>query len=699
MPRSIHTPLIYCKGIGPAKAQLLLSELGYSTLEDLLGHFPFRYVDRSKFYLINEINSDSVYFQLKGTIVNLKETGVGHKKRLVALFSDGTDTMELVWFRGVQVMRKLLPVGKEVIVFGKPTAFQGSFNMAHPEVELADSDKMKLGSGLKPVYPSTEKLAARALASNGLEKIIAASLSEGVSEAAENIPAYILEKFKLVPRLWAIVQIHQPTDQVQLDRAIRRMKFEELFMRQLELMRLKVIQTTQTPGAVLENIGPLFNLLFEKLPFSLTQAQKRVLKEIRTDVRSGHHMNRLVQGDVGSGKTIVALLSALMAIDNDLQACLMAPTEILANQHFNSLRKMLDGLPVEVALLTGSVKTAKRKEILRRLSEGEIHLLIGTHALIEPTVVFQRLGLAIIDEQHRFGVAQRSELWKKSAIPPHILVMTATPIPRTLAMTVYGDLDLSVIDELPPGRQAIQTIHKTDASRLWVNGFIESQVREGRQVYIVYPLIEESEALDHKALTEGYDALIKRFLPPEFKISIVHGRVKTDTRDEEMKRFVEGKTNIMVATTVIEVGVDVPNASVMVIESAERFGLSQLHQLRGRVGRGAAQSFCILMTKDGLTPDAKKRIDTMVRTTDGFQIAETDMELRGPGEVTGTKQSGLIRFKIADIMNDRPILEAARQMASDLLTQDPTLTGANNLCLRSFLESQTKSSGFWSKIS
>jgi len=699
MARSIHTPLVYCKGIGPAKAQLLLSELGYATLEDLLGHFPFRYVDRSKFFAIDEINSDAVFFQLKGTIVGLRDEGLGPRKRLVANFTDGRGHMDLVWFRGAQVMRKLLPVGKEVVVFGKPTAYKGTFNMAHPEVELADSDKMKLGSGLKPVYSTTEKLAARALASNGLEKIIAASLAEGISEIEENLPDYILAKYRLAPRLWSVIEIHQPTDHTMLEMAIRRMKFEELFMRQLELMRLKVIQTTQSPGAVFGKVGPLFTGLYEQLPFNLTGAQKRVLKEIRADVKSGHHMNRLVQGDVGSGKTVVALLSALMAIDNGFQACLMAPTEILANQHFNSLRKMLAHMPVEVALLTGSVKTAQRKAILEKLISGEIHLLIGTHALIEPVVSFARLGLAIIDEQHRFGVAQRSELWKKATIPPHILVMTATPIPRTLAMTVYGDLDLSVIDELPPGRQVIQTIHKTDASRLWVNGFIDRQVREGRQVYIVYPLIEESEALDHKALTEGYEALIRRFEPPEFRISIVHGRVKADTRDEEMRRFVEGKTNIMVATTVIEVGVDVPNASVMIIESAERFGLSQLHQLRGRVGRGAAQSYCILMSKDGLNPDAKKRIDTMVRTTDGFQIAETDMELRGPGEVTGTKQSGLIKFKIADLVQDRPMVEAARATASDILTRDPDLQLPEHTELRQFLQSQTKSTGFWSKIS
>jgi ATP-dependent DNA helicase RecG len=699
MARSIHTPLVYCKGVGPAKAGLFLSELNCTTLGDLLGHYPFRYVDKSRFFTVSEVNSDTVFFQLKCIITELKEEGIGPKKRLVGRFRDHTGTMDLVWFRGVQVMKKLLPVGQEVVVFGKPTAYRQSFNMPHPEVEPVTSDRVKLGSGLKPVYPTTEKLAAKGLASNGIEKVIAAALAEGIDEIEENLPDFILEKYRLADRRESLIRVHQPTDQSTLDAAIRRLKFEELFMQQLGLMHMKVVQTVKTRGAVFGQIGPLFNGLYGLLPFQLTEAQKRVLREIRQDVGSGHHMNRLVQGDVGSGKTLVALLSAMMAADNGFQTCLMAPTEILANQHFNSLKKMLSELPIGVELLTGSTKSAERKVILQRVKTGDTSLLIGTHALIEPTVEFARLGLAIIDEQHRFGVAQRSELWKKASPPPHILVMTATPIPRTLAMTVYGDLDLSVINELPPGRQAIETIHKTDSSRLWVNGLIEKQVREGRQAYIVYPLIEESEALDHKALTEGYEALIRRFPPPEFRISIVHGRVKPEVRDEEMRLFVQGKTNIMVATTVIEVGVDVPNASLMVIESAERFGLSQLHQLRGRVGRGAAKSYCVLMTKEGLSQDAFKRVQTMVRTTDGFQIAETDMELRGPGELTGTKQSGMIRFKLADLIADRPVLEAARQTAADILTADPDLTDPQHARLKKHLSEQVNRLGKWVKIS
>lgn len=690
----------FLKGVGPQRAEALQKELGIFTPGQLLLHYPFRYVDKSQITKIKDILTDQAPVQIIGQFNVVREVGEARSKRLVASFSDDTGTIDLVWFKGIKWAKSAIQIQKTYVVYGKPTEFKGKFNIAHPEIEQFETAGVLAGNELKPVYSTTEKLSSKGLNSNGIAKLTRTALEELKESIGENLTEEILERFKLPSRNEAIRQIHLPANASSLEAARRRLKFEELFFIQLQLVKQKMLQTKLEQGFVFEKVGSFFHTFYsEHLPFELTNAQKRVIKEIRADVARGYHMNRLIQGDVGSGKTIVALLSALLAIDNGFQTCLMAPTEILAIQHFQGIFQLVAPLGLKIVLLTGSTPKSERKIILQELSEGKTHLIIGTHALIEPTVAFKKLGLAIIDEQHRFGVAQRAALWKKASLPPHVLVMTATPIPRTLAMTLYGDLDSSVIDELPPGRKPIDTSHKTDAHRIQVFSFIEKEIEKGRQIYIVYPLIEESEVMDYKDLQDGYESIARRFPLPKYKISIVHGQMKQEARDYEMEQFVKGNTQIMVATTVIEVGVNVPNASVMIIESAERFGLSQLHQLRGRVGRGADQSYCILMTGNKLSADARKRLHTMVETNDGFKIAEVDLELRGPGDLSGTQQSGLVNLRIADLARDQKILSAAREMALEIIDQDPALSHPSNKPLNEhlYLISQNKSD--WSKIS
>lgn len=690
------------KGVGPLRAELLRSELGLRTVCDLLEYFPFRYNDRSQIIRIKDIQSDATAVQLLGKIISIKEIGVAKAKRISAIFQDESGEMELVWFKGLKYLLTSIKTNSEYIVYGKPTEFKGKYNITHPELETAEDARILQGIGLKPVYNTTAKLSAKGLNSNGIAKITKQAVEESKGMFAETLPEYLIEQFKLLSRSEAMQQVHTPSNQQLLEAARRRLKFEELFYIQLQLARQKFSQTKAERGVVFEKVGDLFNEFFnEHLPFDLTGAQKRVMKEVRADVARGYHMNRLIQGDVGSGKTIVALLAALLAIDNGYQVCLMAPTEILAQQHYETITSLLKEMDLrhDVRLLTGSTKKAARNEILNGLMLGNNRLLIGTHALIEPSVQFANLGLCIIDEQHRFGVAQRAALWKKAALPPHVLVMTATPIPRTLAMTLYGDLDISIIDELPPGRKPIETKWMSDARRIEVFQFMENEITKGRQVYVVYPLIEESEMMDYKDLQDGYESITRRFPLPQYRVSIVHGQMKSDARDYEMEQFIKGNTQIMVATTVIEVGVNVPNASVMVIESAERFGLSQLHQLRGRVGRGADQSYCILMTGLKVSADSKTRLETMVRTNDGFEIAEVDLKLRGPGDISGTQQSGALNMKIADLMKDQQILVAAREKALEILDEDPNLQLEKNRILNIEMERINRKKTDWSGIS
>jgi ATP-dependent DNA helicase RecG len=696
----LENDISFLKGVGPARADQFRMELGIRTWEDLLMHYPFRYVDKSQFQKVRDVKSDAVAVQLQGTIVRLTEMGEARAKRLVGIFQDETGTMELVWFKGARWLKSSLPVNKPCLVYGKPTEFKGKFNIAHPEVEEIETSRMAAGVGLKPVYSTTEKMSNRGLNSNVIGKLTLQLCEEVRNEIPEVLPQELIQQYKLISRAEALVQLHAPANAEKLEQARRRLKFEELFFLQLQLLQTKLAGTVEQRGVVFEKVGELFNSFYKKhLPFELTGAQKRVVKEIRTDVMKGFHMNRLVQGDVGSGKTIVALMAILLAIDNGYQACLMAPTEILANQHFEGISQLLEPLGVRVELLTGSVKKKNRVPLLEDLKSGELKFIIGTHALIEPVVEFANLGLVVIDEQHRFGVAQRAALWKKAALPPHILVMTATPIPRTLAMTVYGDLDVSIIDELPPGRKPVNTQWHTDAYRLMLFEFIRQEIALGRQVYVVYPMIEESEKMDYKDLFDGYESMSRAFPSPKYFISIVHGRMKAEDRDFEMKQFIEKKTQIMVATTVIEVGVNVPNASVMVIESAERFGLSQLHQLRGRVGRGADQSYCVLMTGHKLSDDTKLRMETMVRTTDGFEIAEVDLRLRGPGDLAGTAQSGVLQLRIADMVKDQQMMAAARNIANEWLTEDPQLTADKSTPIREELLRLKKKKSDWSGIS
>jgi ATP-dependent DNA helicase RecG len=697
----LQTPIEYLKGVGPHRGELLRKELGIFKYGDLVNFFPNRYIDRTRYYKINELQNTVSEVQIIGKIIHIKTVEFGkNKKRLVATFVDDTGQMELVWFQGHKWIRESLKLNEVIVIFGKCTSFNGTFNMAHPEMELLSEHQKSLRSAMQAIYPSTETLANRGISNRIIIKMMQQLFLETQNLFSETLPDYLLDQLKLIPKKVALFNIHFPQSSEALAKAQFRLKFEELFFIQLQLITKNLIQKHKIKGHPFTNVGENFNDFYQNhLPFELTNAQKRVIKEIRTDMGSNAQMNRLLQGDVGSGKTIVAFMSMLLAIDNGFQACLMAPTEILANQHFLGLSELAKTANINIQLLTGSTKTAERKIIHEALEEGSLHILIGTHALLEDKVQFKNLGLAVIDEQHRFGVEQRSKLWKKNTIPPHVLVMTATPIPRTLAMSLYGDLDISVIDELPPGRKPIQTVHRFDSNRLKVWKFLKDEIALGRQIYIVYPLIQESEKMDFKDLMDGYESISRDFPLPQFSISILHGKMKPADKDAEMKRFVEGKTNIMVATTVIEVGVNVPNASVMIIESAERFGLSQLHQLRGRVGRGAEQSYCILMTSHKLSSDSKTRMETMVSTNDGFEIAEVDLKLRGPGDLMGTQQSGVLNLQIADIVKDRDILMLARNYALQLLREDASMQKPEHATLRSVFIEMTKKKNIWNYIS
>ena len=695
----LNTPIEYLRTVGPARANLLKSELGIFTFGDLLEYYPFRYLDRTRFITINQISETNNYIVTKGVITDLKTVGEGRKMRLTAFLRDNTGCIELVWFQGIKWVKESLKTNVEYLVLGRPTLFNGSYNIAHPDLEPVKPESDTLAQSFIPIYSSTEKLKARGLSTKGISKLMAVLLGDARGNIPETMPQYILNRFGLMGREQAMFNIHFPKDSNSNEQALRRLKFEEVFMMQLEYLYAKTERQQKSTGFVFNHIGDLFNTFYNNnLPFELTNAQKRVVREIYSDMRTGKQMNRLLQGDVGSGKTLVALLSMLIACDNGYQACLMAPTEILATQHFASIGKQLHKNKREEELLTGSTKPAQKKKIKERLQNGEINILIGTHALIEKDVVFANLGLAVIDEQHRFGVEQRAKMWAKNTIPPHVLVMTATPIPRTLAMTVYGDLDCSVIDELPPGRKPIQTFHKYDSNRLAVFGFMRRQIEAGHQIYVVYPLINESEKLDLKDLMDGYESITRAFPQPQFQVSIVHGQMKADAKDYEMERFKKGETHIMVSTTVIEVGVDVPNASVMVIENAERFGLSQLHQLRGRVGRGAEQSYCILMTSEKLTSDGRARIKTMVETTDGFKIAEADLKLRGPGDLQGLQQSGVVDLKLADIVQDENMIRTARDTVNEILAADPQLLSADNTLLKKHITRKQNKIN-WGRIS
>ena len=670
----LQTPIVYLKGVGPNRAETLQSELGIHTYQDLINLFPNRYIDKTQYYKIGQLQRTSSDVQIVGKIVNIKTVEQKRGKRLVAKFIDDTGEMELVWFRGQKWIRENLKLNIPYVIFGKVNWFNGSFSMPHPEMELWEDHEKGLKIYMQPVYPSTEKLANKGITNRVTNKLIQQLFLETKGRFKETLSPSLINELNLISKGEALFNIHFPKNQELLAKAQFRLKFEELFYIQLQLISKNLMHKQKIKGFNFDKVGTLFKTFYEHhLPFELTNAQKRVIKEIRSDLGSNAQMNRLLQGDVGSGKTIVALMTMLLAIDNGYQACLMAPTEILANQHFMGIKELLGDIGVNIALLTGSVKKSARKVIHEQLENGELHILIGTHALLEDKVAYKNLGLAIVDEQHRFGVAQRAKLWHKNDVPPHILVMTATPIPRTLAMSLYGDLDISTIDELPPGRKPIKTVHRYDSNRLKVFQFIRDEIKKGRQVYVVYPLIQESEALDYKDLMDGYESIARDFPMPDYQISIVHGKMKPADKDYEMERFVKGETQIMVATTVIEVGVNVPNASVMIIESAERFGLSQLHQLRGRVGRGADQSFCILMTGHKLSSDSKTRLETMVGTNDGFQIAEVDLKLRGPGDLMGTQQSGVLNLKIADIVKDNDILKTARYHALKILREDISL--------------------------
>ncbi len=687
----LNTSIEYLKGVGPKRADVLKKELNVHTFGDLLECYPFRYIDRSKFYKTTEINSDSAYVQLKGKISNLQFAGEGRSKRMTAILKDDQGELELVWFQGIKWAKEKIVPGVEYVVFGKPSYFNGQYNMAHPELETTSEISTGIAETLQPQYNSSETLKTKGFNSAGFRKIMRTLALMAQSCIPENLPPDLVQRFKLISHEAALINIHFPLSPEILSKAQARLRFEELFFVQLRLLRQKNIRTRQIKGMEFKTVGNYFNRFYhEKLPFELTGAQKKVIKEIRFDLGSGKQMNRLLQGDVGSGKTLVALMCMLIALDNGYQACLMAPTEILASQHFKSITRMIEGLDIEVELLTGSTRVVKRRKIDTALREGSLKILIGTHALFEDTVVFNNLGLVIIDEQHRFGVAQRARMWAKNITPPHILVMTATPIPRTLAMTLYGDLDLSVIDELPPGRKPIQTYHITDSKRLRLFGFMKEQITMGRQVYVVYPLIQESEKSDLVDLMNGYEAISKAFPLPKYAVSMLHGKMKPADKDFEMHRFAKGETNIMVATTVIEVGVDVPNATMMVIENAERFGLSQLHQLRGRVGRGADQSHCVLVTGPKLSSDGKKRIETMVRSNDGFEIAEADLRLRGAGDMQGTRQSGIADLRLADIIRDEHLLKVARSIVMELLDDDPMLEKPEHKRLTNYLRYQRR---------
>jgi ATP-dependent DNA helicase RecG len=696
----LTTPIECLAGVGPARADLLRLELGIENYGDLANFFPNRYVDRTKFHKIHQLVPETAQVQIVGQLVSLKTAGTGKATRLVGTLADDTGRMELVWFKGQKFFRESLKINQPYVVYGKVSRYGSMYSIAHPDMELLKEWRGRKQDAMVPVYPSTEKLVKRNLPNKYFVKLMRQLYSEIQSAFVETLPDDVMRDQQLIRKNEAMRLIHFPTDTNALQQAIKRLKFEELFFIQLELLLQNQIRKTKIKGFVFENVGDHFHNFYNyNLPFELTGAQKRVVKEIRADMVNGAHMNRLLQGDVGSGKTIVAVLTCLLAIDNKFQACIMAPTEILAQQHYAGVRELLAPTGLKVALLTGSVKTKERRVIHESLEDGSLNVLIGTHALIEDKVKFQNLGVAIVDEQHRFGVAQRAKLWKKNSLPPHVLVMTATPIPRTLAMSLYGDLDISVIDELPPGRKDIKTVHRYDKNRLGVFSFIKDEIKKGRQIYIVYPLIQESEALDYKDLMDGYESIVREFPMPDYQVSIVHGQMKPSDKDHEMQRFVKGETQVMVATTVIEVGVNVPNASVMVIESAERFGLSQLHQLRGRVGRGADQSYCILMTSHKLSSEAKTRLETMVSSTDGFEIAEVDLKLRGPGDIMGTRQSGVMELRIADIVKDNQLLAVARAAAQKLLQDDPAIGLEKNKNVRRVVSHLQNKKGLWKYIS
>lgn len=697
----LATSITYLSGVGPKRAELLGSEAGIYTFRDLLYYFPYKYIDRTKFYNVAELDADLPYIQIKGFISGFATEGHGPSKRLTADFRDDTGTIKLVWFKGIKWITGTYSPGIEYIVFGKPGIFNGTINIIHPEIEAVGKLAERISSALQAQYSTTEKLKNQFITSKTISKLVGTLLKQMKFRLPETLPSWLVEKYSLTELHDAIHKVHFPSDPAELEKARYRLKFEELFYIQLNLLRFRNNRNMKSKGFIFSSVGENFNnFYYNNLPFSLTGAQKKVMKEIRRDLCTGRQMNRLLQGDVGSGKTLVALMSMLIAIDNGFQACLMAPTEILANQHFNTITKLLGGLGITVELLTGSSKPKVRKAVAAALLDGSLRILIGTHALIEEHVRFANLGLVIIDEQHRFGVAQRAKLWQKNVTPPHVLVMTATPIPRTLAMTVYGDLDVSVIDELPPGRIPVRTMHFRYSEINKVFGFMRAQITEGRQVFVVYPLIKESETMDYKDLEDGWDTISRAFPAPKYCISVVHGRMTPAEKEMSMKLFKDGNAHILIATTVIEVGVDIPNASVMIIESAERFGLSQLHQLRGRVGRGADQSYCILITADNLSKEAITRIGVMVRSTDGFEIAETDLQLRGPGDIEGTQQSGIpFDLKISNLAKDGQVIEYVRNIAENILESDPLLENDNNALLRSEMSRLFSKHQSWSSIS
>ncbi len=698
---AFDTPIEYLKGVGPVRAEVLKKELAIYNHADLLRHFPFKYIDRTRFYKVKDVHPDMPYVQLIVRLKHKEIAGEKRNRRLVVVAQDDTGQIELVWFQGVSWVEKSLRVGKAYIIFGKPGMFNGRPQMSHPEMEQYSPEVLQRKGNLtlQPAYSSTEKLKQFALDSKGLQKLVAILLEQYARTVTENLPQYLLNKYRLMPREAAYRNIHFPTDANALNEAQHRLKFEELFFLQFRLLKSKVHRTQKFKGNIFDRVGDYFNTFYEhKLPFALTNAQKRVLREIRVDTQRGVQMNRLLQGDVGSGKTVVALMSMLIAIDNGFQACMMAPTEILANQHYQTIQGLVGDGFVEVALLTGSTPKKQRKVLHERLLSGDLKILIGTHALIEDAVQYRNLGFVVIDEQHRFGVEQRAKLWRKNVIPPHVLVMTATPIPRTLAMTLYGDLDVSVIDELPAGRKPIQTVHFYESQRLRMFGLMREEIAKGRQVYVVYPLIKESEKLDLKNLEDGIEVMRHEFPLPKYHISVVHGKIPAADKEFEMQRFIKGETQIMVATTVIEVGVNVPNASVMIIENAERFGLSQLHQLRGRVGRGAEQSYCVLMSSNKLSNDGRIRLDTMVKTNNGFEISEIDLQLRGPGNIEGTQQSGVLDLKVANLATDQELLVMVRHCVEEIFEKDPQLALPEHSILHQATEA--KGTGLtWDKIS
>lgn len=697
MSELLQTPIEFLKGVGPQRAQLLQKELGIFTYGDLLHTYPYRYLDRSIYHKCSELPYIDSYVQLVGTIDNIKEVGTTRFKRLSARFTDSTGSIEFIWFQGGQWIKQMLVAGLPYQAFGKAKVINGVWTIPHPE--LTPMNEVSKKAGFQPFYSSTEKLNQKGLNTKGIEKLVQHLFFQHDIQTKEFLPEHIIKEQELISRSEALKKIHRPNNEIDIKQARFRLKFEELFFLQLEMLIRKGTRIQAIKGHVFEQSGELLNQFYaHHLPFELTNAQKRVIKEIRKDFLKGHHMNRLLQGDVGSGKTLVALIAMLIAVGNRFQACIMAPTEILANQHYETIRELVKDIDIKLALLTGSTKKAARIPLFDALEKGEINILIGTHALLEDPVQFHNLGFVVIDEQHRFGVAQRGKMWRKNSIPPHILVMTATPIPRTLAMTFYGDLDVSVIDELPPGRKPISTIHRFDSHRLALFGFMRKEIALGRQIYIVYPLIKESEKLDFNNLMDGFEAISRSFPMPEYQVSIVHGKMKPDAKEYEMQRFIKGETHIMVATTVIEVGVNVPNASVMIIESAERFGLAQLHQLRGRVGRGAEKSYCILMTGYELSKEAKKRMGTMVATSDGFEIAEVDLQLRGPGDLMGTQQSGILELKIADLSKDGEIVNSARETAKRLIENDPDLLLPAHQILREKVITLLKERPNWGTI-